>query len=170
MVHTYSGFEGKVKANIEERAVTLGLKDKIAQVIVPTEDVVEIKEGKKRMTTKKFFPGYVLIEMNFTEETYKLINDIPKVTGFLGDSTTPMPLTEEEVETLTKQMTSGTAIPREKNQFQKGDSIRIIDGPFLGFNGLIDEVHLEQDKVKVLVSIFGRATPVELGFYQIERL
>jgi transcription termination/antitermination protein NusG len=170
VVHTYSGFEGRVKASIEERVNSLGLADKIARVLVPTENVVELREGKKKVVTKKFFPGYVLVEMELTDETWQLIKNTPKVTGFLGGGDKPAPLSVEEVETLLKQLDAGTATPREKAQFQKGDSVRIIDGPFLGFNGVVDEVNPDQGKMKVLVSIFGRATPVELSFLQAERL
>lgn len=170
VIHTYSGFEGRVKSSIEEHATALDLKNKIAQVLVPTEEVIEIREGKKRVSTRKFFPGYVLVEMELTDETWQLIKAIPKVTGFLGGGVKPAPLTIEEVETLKKQIDSGTAIPREKVKFQKGDAVRIIDGPFIGFNGVIDEINQDQHKIKVLVSIFGRSTPVELGFLQVERL
>lgn len=170
VVHAYSGFEGRVKTSIEERANVLGLKDKIGQVLVPTEEVIEIKEGKKRTSTKKFFPGYVLVEMDLTDETWQLIKATPKVTGFLGGDAKPAPLTVEEVETIKQQIDSGTAIPREKVKFQKEDAVRIIDGPFMGFNGMIDEVNQDQQKIKVLVTIFGRSTPVEVGFLQVERL
>jgi transcription termination/antitermination protein NusG len=170
VIHTYSGFEGRVKTTIEEQASSLGLQEKISKVLVPTEEVIEIKDGRKRVSTKKFFPGYVLIEMELSDATLQLIKNTPKVTGFLGGEARPAPLSETEVETLLKQLDAGTAAPREKLQFQKGDSVRIIDGPFLGFNGVVDEVHADQNKVKVLVSIFGRSTPVELGFLQVERL
>jgi len=170
VIHTYSGFEKRVKTSIEERAAALGLKVKIGQVLVPTEEVVEIKEGKKRVSNKKFFPGYVLVEMELSDDTLQFIKATPKVTGFLGGDANPAPLTLEEVETLKKQLDSGTAIPREKVKFQKTDAVRIIDGPFMGFNGVIDEINQDHQKVKVLVSIFGRSTPVELGFLQIERL
>ena len=170
VVHTYSGFEGRVKASIQERVTSLGLADKIAQVLVPTENVVELREGRKKVVAKKFFPGYVLVEMELTDETWQLIKNTPKVTGFVGGGDKPAPLSSEEVETLLKQLDAGTAAPREKAQFQKGDSVRIIDGPFLGFNGVVDDVNPDQEKVKVLVSIFGRATPVELSFLQTERL
>ncbi len=169
VIHTYSGFEGRVKAAIEERAKSMGLTDKIKQVLIPTEEVIEIKEGKKRTSTKKFFPGYVLVEMDLDEQTEQMIKTTPKVTGFLGGAQ-PSPLPEAEVEHLLKQVEAGTAAPREKTQFSKGDPVRIIDGPFLGFNGVVDGVNTAQSKVKVLVSIFGRATPVELGFLQVEKL
>lgn len=170
VIHTYSGFEGRVKSSIEEQVQSLGLQEKITKIMVPTEEVIEIKEGKKRTSTKKFFPGYVLVEMEMTDETLQLVKNTPKVTGFLGGGSRPEPLSEGEVEVLLKQLDAGTAVPREKLHFQKGDSVRIIDGPFLGFNGVVDEVHTDQNKVKVLVSIFGRSTPVELGFLQVERL
>lgn len=170
VIHTYSGFEGRVKTTIVEQAGSQGLKNKIGQVLVPTEQVIEIKEGKKRTSTKKFFPGYVLVEMEMTDNTLRFIKGVPKVTGFLGGEARPEPLSESEVKTLLKQLDAGTAAPREKLDFEKGEAIRIIDGPFLGFNGVVDEVHTDQNKVKVLVSIFGRSTPVELGFLQVERL
>jgi transcription termination/antitermination protein NusG len=170
VIHTYSGFEARVKSSIEERANSAGFKDMIGQVLVPTEEVVEIKEGKKRVSTKKFFPGYVLVEMDLTDQTWQLIKSTAKVTGFLGGDAKPAPLTLEEVQTLKKQIDSGTAIPREKLKFQKTDAVRIIDGPFMGFNGVIDEINPDHQKLKVLVSIFGRSTPVELNFLQVERL
>jgi transcriptional antiterminator NusG len=170
VIHTYSGFEGRVKASLEERVKTLGLEDRVGKVLIPTEEVVEIKEGKKRVSTKKFFPGYVLVEMDLDEELQQLVKSTPKVTGFLGGSETPSPLSEKEVETLLKQVDEGVATPREKTQFEKGDNVRIIDGPFLGFTGVVDEVNADQSKVKVLVSIFGRSTPVELNFLQVERV
>jgi len=170
VIHTYSGFEGRVKSSIEERAASLKLDTKIGQVLVPTEEVIEIKEGKKRTSTKKFFPGYVLVEMELDDQTWQLIKGTPKVTGFLGGDAKPAPLTPEEVETIEKQIVSGAAAPRETIKFQKGDGVRIIDGPFMGFNGIIEEINQDQQKIKVLVTIFGRSTPVEVGFLQVERL
>jgi len=170
VVHTYAGFEGRVRDSILERASQMGLQDKIGQVLVPTEDVIEIKEGKKRTSTRKFFPGYVLVEMDMSNESWQMIKETPKVTGFVGGGSQPIPLAQEEVDTLLKQIDSGTAVPRQKEEFHKGDSVRIIDGPFLGFNGMVDDVDQERSRLKVLVSIFGRGTPVELGFLQVERL
>lgn len=169
-IHTYSGFEGRVKASIEEKIKTLKLEDKIVQVLVPTENVVELKEGKKRVSTKKFFPGYVLIEMDLSDETWHLINNIPKVTGFIGSNNKPSPLTDDEVENIRKQMDTGVTLTKTKSQFQKGDSVRIADGPFLGFTGVIDEIDLDHRKLRVMVSIFGRSTPVELDFLQVEKV
>ncbi|MEK6656773.1 MAG: transcription termination/antitermination protein NusG, partial [Nitrospirota bacterium] len=159
-IHTYSGFEGRVKASIEEKIKTLKLEDKIAQVLVPTENVVELKEGKKRVSTKKFFPGYVLIEMDLSDETWHLINNIPKVTGFIGSNNKPSPLTDDEVENIRKQMDTGVTLTKTKSQFQKGDNVRIADGPFLGFTGVIDDIDIDHRKLRVMVSIFGRSTPV----------
>jgi len=170
VVHTYAGFEKRVRDSILERANQMGLQDSITQVLMPTEDVIEIKDGKKRTSTRKFFPGYVLVEMDMSPQSWEMIKKTPKVTGFVGGGTEPIPLTSEEVETLLKQIDTGTAVPRQKEEFHKGDNVRIIDGPFLGFNGMVDDVDLERSRVKVLVSIFGRGTPVELGFLQVERL
>ena len=169
VIHTYSGFEGRVKSSIAERAKATGMDKKISRVLVPTEEVIEIKEGKKRVATKKFFPGYVLVEMDLEDDTLQFIKETPKVTGFLGGER-PSPLSEAEVEMLLHQIDVGTTQTRSKAQLEKGDNVRIIDGPFIGFNGLVDEVNTDQQKIKVLVSIFGRATPVELGFLQVERL
>ena len=170
VIHTYSGFEGRVKATIEEQVSSLGLGDKISRILVPSEQVIEIKDGKKRTSKKKFFPGYVLVEMELNDQTRQIVKNTPKVTGFLGDESRPAPLSDDEVETLLKQLDTGTSTPRQKLHFEKMDSVRIIEGPFLGFSGVVDEVHTDQNKVKVLVSIFGRSTPVELGFLQVERL
>ncbi len=169
VIHTYSGFEGRVKASLEERIKALGLEEKIGKVLIPTEDVVEIKEGKKRMSTKKFFPGYVLVEMALDNEVQQLVKETPKVTGFLGGGELPSPLPMKEVKHLLQQLDEGVAPSSEKSRFDDGDSVRIIDGPFLGFNGVVDEVNADQEKVKVLVSIFGRSTPVELSFLQVEK-
>jgi len=168
VIHTYSGFEGRVKASLEERVRTLALEERVGQILIPTEQVVEIKDGKKRRVTKKFFPGYVLVEMQMDDDLQSMVKNTPKVTGFLGGGS-PSPLTDQEVSTLFKQVDEGAVALQEKSQFHSGDTIRIIDGPFLGFNAVIDEVHTPQSKVKALVSIFGRSTPVELGFAQVER-
>ncbi len=169
VIHTYSGFEGRVKESLEERVKTLGLEEQIGQMLIPTEQVVEIKEGKKRVVTKKFFPGYVLIEMHMDDALQHLVKNTPKVTGFLGSGQTPSALSFEEVSALFKQVDEGVVARTERAQFEKGDPIRIIDGPFLGFNAVVDEVHAAHEKVKALVSIFGRSTPVELSFGQVEK-
>ncbi len=172
VVHTYAGFEGRVKTSIVERASQMGLEEKLGQVLVPMEDVIEIKNGKRRTSKRKFFPGYVLVELDtpLTDDLVQLIKETPKVTGFVGGGPKPIPLTPDEAESLLKQVDAGMAVPREQIRFVKGDNVRIIDGPFLGFNGLVDEVDGDHNRVKVLVSIFGRSTPVELGFLQVERI
>ena len=172
VLHTYAGFEGRVRASLGERAQQMGLAEQIGQVLVPTEDVIEIKDGKRRTSKRKFFPGYVLVELEtpLTDEALQMIKETPKVTGFVGGGTRPIPLTSDEAESLLKQVDQGAAAPREQVRFIKGDNVRIIDGPFLGFNGLVDEVNTDHNRVKVLVSIFGRSTPVELGFMQVERV
>ena len=172
VIHTYAGFEGRVKSSIMERANQMGLVEQLGQVLVPTEDVIEIKDGKRRTSRRKFFPGYVLVELEtpLTDQTAQMIKETPKVTGFVGGGTRPIPLTSDEADSLLKQVDSGTAAPREQIRFVKGDNVRIIDGPFLGFNALVDEVDGDHNRVKVLVSIFGRSTPVELGFMQVERI
>ena len=170
VIHTYSGYETKVKESIEERAKSSGMQEKISRVLIPTEEVVELRQGKKRTTSRKFFPGYVLIEMEMSDDTWHLVKTTPKVTGFIGGKEKPTPLSEEEVGIILKQIETGIAVPKSKVQFQKGDNVRISDGPFLGFVGIVDEVDSERGKVKVMVSIFGRSTPVELDFLQLERL
>lgn len=169
VVHTYSGFESKVKANIEEKVAALGLQERITKILVPSEDVIEIKGGEKRVSTKKFYPGYILIEMDMAEDTWHLVKSTPKVTGFVGGATSPSPLSPEEIEAIMHQMSGEKITPTLKVQFQKGDSVRIVDGPFNNFTGMVDEVNTEQGKLKVMVSIFGRQTPVELDFLQVEK-
>ena len=171
VIHTYAGYEGRVRASLAERAMQMGLQKEFGQVLVPTEDVIEIKDGKRRASKRKFFPGYVLVELEnpLKDETLIMIKETPKVTGFIGGGTTkPMPLPQEEADSFLKQIESGVTAPRERVIFSKGNNVRIVDGPFMGFNGVIDEVDDEHKRVKVLVSILGRATPVELLFAQIE--
>ena len=171
VIHTYAGYEGRVRTSILERMNQMGMSEVLGQVLVPTEDVIEIKDGKRRSSKRKFFPGYVLLEAEgpLTDEAVTVIKDTPKVTGFVGGGVRPVPLEPEEAETLLKQLESGVATTKERISFNKGDSVRIIDGPFLGFNGLVDEVDPDHSRVKALVSIFGRSTPVELAFSQVER-
>jgi transcriptional antiterminator NusG len=172
VIHTYAGFEGRVKTSLLERANQMALTEKMGQVLVPTEDVIEIKDGKRRTSRRKFFPGYVLVELEtpVTDETLQMIKETPKVTGFVGGGAQPTPLTNEEVAELLKQVDAGNAGPREQVKFIKTDNVRIVDGPFLGFNGVVDEVDQDHNRLKVMVSIFGRSTPVELGFLQVERI
>lgn len=168
VVHAYSGFERKVKMSLEEQFETRGLKDALGEVLIPTEEVVEVRGGKKRVSTRKFFPGYVLINVEMSQDIWYLIKDTPKVTGFPGAGGQPVALSDVEVESIMSQVQGESARPKPKFSFEKGESVRVIDGPFLNFNGVVDEVNHDKGKVKVMVSIFGRGTPVELEFPQIE--
>ncbi len=167
VVHTYSGFEEKVKLSLEEKIDKQNLKDKISRILVPTERVIELKGGKKKESDKKFYPGYILIEMELDDETWHLVRSTPRVTGFVGGSK-PIALSEEEVNIILQQIEKGPT-PQVKTQFQKGDTVRIIDGPFTNFIGNVEEVDIDHGRVCVMVSIFGRQTPVELNFFQIEK-
>ncbi len=167
VVHTYSGFEEKVKQSIEDKVEKKGLEEKISKILIPTEKVIELRSGKKKESDKKFYPGYILIEMDLNDETWHLVRSTPRVTGFVG-GTRPVPLPEEEVELIQQQLIRGPA-PQVRMQFQKGENVRIIDGPFTNFVGYIDEVDMDHGRLKVLVSIFGRKTPVELNFFQVEK-
>lgn len=167
VVHTYSGFEEKVKFSIEDKAEKKDLKEKISRILIPTEKVIELKAGKKRESDKKFYPGYILVEMELDDETWHLVRSTPRVTGFVG-GTKPVPIPEEEVEIILQQLEKGPA-PQVKTQFQKGESVRIIDGPFTNFLGYVDEVDMDHGRLKAMVSIFGRQTPVELHFFQVEK-
>ncbi len=167
VVHTYSGFEEKVKATLEENIQRKGLGDKITQILIPTEKVVKLKSGKKRETSKKFYPGYILIQMDMDDEVWHFVRSTPRVTGFIGGKG-PTPLLDEEIEVVKQQIEKGPA-PLVKTQFDKGDSVRIIDGPFSNFNGVVDEVDTDHNRLKVMVTIFGRQTPVELNFLQVEK-
>lgn len=169
VIHTYSGFEAKVKQSILEHVKSAGLEDHVGETLVPTEDVVEVKGGKKRVSSRKFFPGYILIEMECTEDTWYLIKNIPKVTGFLG-GTAPTPLAEQEVAAIRRQMEGEAAKPKPRFTFEKGENIRVVEGPFVNFTGVVEESQPERGKLKVMVSIFGRATPVELEVLQVEKI
>jgi transcriptional antiterminator NusG len=167
VVHTYSGFEEKVKASIEEKAKIKGLEDRITRILIPTEKVLELKGKKKKETDKKFYPGYILVEMELDEETWYLVKNTLRVTGFVG-GTKPIPLPEEEVEVILQQIERGPT-PVVKGKFEKGENVRIIDGPFSNFVGYVDEVDMDHGRLRVMVSIFGRQTPVELAFSQVEK-
>jgi transcriptional antiterminator NusG len=167
VVHTYSGFEEKVKLSIEDKTAKKDLKEKISRILIPTERVIELRAGKKRESDKKFYPGYILVEMELDDETWHLVRSTPRVTGFVG-GTNPVAIPEEEVEIILQQLEKGPA-PQVKTQFQKGENVRIIDGPFTNFVGYIDEVDMDHGRLKVMVSIFGRQTPVELHFFQVEK-
>ena len=168
VVHTYSGYEERVKKNLEQRIKSMDTGDEISQIVIPTEDEIEVKNGQRRTVTKKILPGYVLVEMKLRDENWGLVRNTPGVTGFVGSGNKPTPLQEEEVARILKQMESET--PRVKPGLRKGQSVRVNDGPFIDFVGLVDEVSQEKGKVKVLLSLFGRETPVELDFLQVEKL
>ena len=168
VIHTYSGHENKVKASLEERLNATGLHSRVGQILVPTEDVVEIKGGKRKVSSRKFFPGYLLIEAEMDDDVWYVIKDTPKVTGFLGGGKDPTPLSEEEVLQIQEHMSGETTEPKPKVLFELGESVRVIDGPFTNFTGVIKEINPERGKLKVMVSIFGRSTPVELEFLQVE--
>lgn len=170
VVHVYSGFEAKVKLSIEERFRNLKKESFLGEVVVPEENVVELVKGQKKTTKKKFLPGYILVKMNLTEETWHIVKDTPKVTGFVGDRVKPVPVTEEEALRMTNRMIEGASKPRQRMSFSVGENVKVIDGPFANFNGLIEDVNQDKGKVKVSVSIFGRATPVELDFIQVEKV
>ncbi len=169
VVHTYSGFENRAKQNLEERIKNLGKKDLFSEVLVPTETVVELVKGKKKTSQRKIFPGYLLVKMELNEETWHIVRNTPKITGFAGDGTKPIPISEAEVQEILSQMKEGVSKAKPKVSFNIGDSVRVIDGPFVNFIGTIEEIKPEKRKLKVLVSIFGRATPVELDFIQVEK-
>ncbi|MEJ2684734.1 MAG: transcription termination/antitermination protein NusG [Candidatus Sulfobium sp.] len=167
VVHTYSGFEEKVKLSIEEKVETGQLQERISKILIPTERVVELRAGKKKESDKKFYPGYILVEMDLDDETWHLIKNTPRVTGFVGGKH-PVPIPEEEVDIILQQVEKGP-VPQVKTQYQKGENVRIIDGPFSNFNGFVEDVDLDHGRLRVMVSIFGRQTPVELNFFQVEK-
>ena len=168
VIHTYSGYENKVKANLEQRIASMGVKDKIFQTIIPTEEEIEIKDGQRRTVQKKVFPGYVLVQMILDDESWYVVRNTPGVTGFVGAGTRPTPLEEAEVKRILRQMKMEA--PRIKVTFTRGERVKVVDGPFTDFIGVVDDVNPEKGKVRVLVSFFGRETPVELDFLQIARI
>jgi transcriptional antiterminator NusG len=168
VIHTYSGYENKVKTNLEHRIHSMDMGDKIFQVLVPTEEEIEIKNGKRHPVERKVYPGYVLVEMNMGDDSWYVVRNTPGVTSFVGMGTTPTPLSDAEVKAILRQIKLDA--PKYKVAFTKGEAVRVTDGPFTDLHGVVDEVNPERNKVKVLVSIFGRETPVELDFLQIEKL
>lgn len=168
VLHTHSGFENKVKQNIEHRAEVEGFGDKIHQILIPSQSVIEIKDGKKRRTTRTLMPGYVLIQMDYSDELAATITKMPGVSGFIGDGKHPIPLSEEELTNLVHLSEDASARPRPEIRYRVGDQVKVIEGPFANFIGIIDEIDTEKSKLKVMVSIFGRPTPVELDVLQVE--
>ena len=170
VIHTYSGYENQVRESLRERLASRGLSHKVREILVPTEEVTQLRGGKRKTSTRKFFPGYVLLQMDMEDELKNLVRNTPKVTGFLGDRLNPTPLQEEEVKAILDRV-EGIAPPMAPGErFVKGEPVRVVDGPFNTFTGVVDEVNTERGKVKVMVSIFGRATPVELDFLQVEKV
>ncbi len=171
VVHTYSGFENKAKKSLEEKIRLEGLQDAFGEILIPMEQVVEMVKGEKKTSKRKFFPGYILVQMEMNDRTWHLVKNTPKVTGFVGGEPNrpPPPISDAEVQRLTTQISEGTLKPKPKVQFEEGDTVRVIDGPFSNFNGSVEEVNPDKGRLKVLVSIFGRATPVELDFMQVEK-
>jgi len=168
VVHTYSGYEERVKKNLEQRIKFIDSGEQIFKVIIPTEDEIEVKNGQRRTVVKKILPGYLIIQMNMSDQSWSMVRNTPGVTGFVGSGSKPTPLREEEVDRILKQMTAEA--PKVKVGFRKGQGVRVADGPFIDFVGVVDDINSERGKIKVLLSLFGRETPVELDFLQVEKL
>lgn len=169
VVHTYSGFEMKAKLALQERIRQNKMEKYFGEVLIPSENVIELVRGEKKTTSRKFFPGYMLVKMILNDNTWHLVKATPKITGFIGNELRPPAVPDEEVSRITNQMQEGTLKPRPKVQFEEGESVRVIDGPFVNFNGVVEEVKPDKGKLRVMVSIFGRSTPVELDFVQVEK-
>jgi len=170
VVHAYSGFEAQVKRSLEERIKLKGMEDKFGQILVPTEEVIEMRDGQKRKSDRKFFPGYVLVQMDMDDATWHLVKDTPRVMGFIGGtSDKPAPISEKEAQSILERVQEGAERPRPKVLFEPGEVVRINDGPFNDFNGVVEEVDYEKNRLRVEVSIFGRSTPVDLDFSQVEK-
>lgn len=169
VVHTYSGYEQKAKLALQERIRQHKMEESFSEILIPSENVIELVRGEKKTTSRKFFPGYMLVKMKLNDNTWHLVKNTSKITGFVGNATRPPAVPEEEVLRITNQMEQGTLKPRPKIEFEEGESVRVIDGPFVNFNGVVEEVKPDKGKLRVLVSIFGRSTPVELDFVQVEK-
>ena len=170
IVHTYSGFEERVAETLRQRAEALGMGEQFGEVKIPTETVEELKGGKKKVTERKFFPGYILVEMEMSDPAWHVVKNTPKVTGFVGTGKKPTPLSQSEVDQILEQVASAKEKPKPKYVFEKGEPVKIIDGPFNNFSGVVEEVNLDRSTLKVMVTIFGRKTPVELDFLQVQKL
>ncbi len=170
IVHTYSGFEERVKETLLQRAEALDMAESFGEVRIPTETIVEYRNGKKRETQRKFFPGYILVQMQMSDRAWHVVKNTPKVTGFVGSGKKPTPLSQEEVDQILEQVSSAKEKPKPKYIFDKAEPVKIIDGPFNNFTGVVEEVNLDRNTLKVMVTIFGRKTPVELDFAQVQKL
>jgi transcriptional antiterminator NusG len=169
VVHTYSGYENRAKQTLEQRIIEFGKEELFGEVLVPSEKVVEVVKGEKRTSLRKFFPGYILVNVDLNDETWYVVKNTPKVTGFVGGQTNPTPVSDEEVEKILGQMEAGLENPRPKYEFSPGEQVKVIEGPFSNFSGIVEDVNPDKGKLRVLVSIFGRSTPVELEFFQVEK-
>jgi transcription termination/antitermination protein NusG len=170
IIHTYSGFEKKVAEALRSRAEAEGLAGQFGEVLIPTEDVIEMRQGKKIVSSKLFYPGYVLVEIEMNNDTWHLVRSTPRVTGFVGSGTMPSPLSEEEVDRIVHRVEVAAENPKPKLKFDRGETVKITEGPFKDFTGSVDEINDDRSTLRVMVTIFGRATPVELDFYQIEKI
>lgn len=169
IVHTYSGYEMHAKRALLDRATSLGKEDMFDEVLIPEEDVVEVVKGEKRTSKRKFFPGYILIRMELDDQTWHIVRDTPKITGFVGGMTNPPSIPDEEVARMAQQIKEGAAKPKPKILFEQGENVRVVSGPFANFSGFVDEVRPDKEKIRVMVQVFGRATPVELDYMQVEK-
>ncbi|MCF8083589.1 MAG: transcription termination/antitermination protein NusG [Deltaproteobacteria bacterium] len=170
IVHTYSGFEDKVKKSLRERIESLGQEEYFGEILVPTEQVVELRKGEKKTSSRKFYPGYILVQMALNQDTWHTVRNTSKVTGFVGGEVKPTPISDKEAERIIHQMEEGVNRPKPKYSFGEGDEVRVIDGPFTNFQGVVDEVKPDKEKLRVLITIFGRPTPVELDFIQVNKI
>jgi transcriptional antiterminator NusG len=169
IVHTYSGHEAKVKQSLLERAKSFHREDEFDEILIPEENVVEVVKGERRTSKRKFFPGYILVKMNLTDETWHIVKDTPKVTGFVGGGERPTPVSDSDVAKMTAQMKEGSDKPKPKIVFEEGEGVRVVSGPFANFAGFVDQVHPDKEKVRVMVQVFGRATPVMLDYGAVEK-
>jgi transcription termination/antitermination protein NusG len=170
IVHVYSGFEDKVKKSLEERIEALGQKDLFGKILVPTEKVVELRKGQKKTSSRKFYPGYILVQMALNKDTWHTVKNTSKVTGFVGGEVNPTPISDEEAEKILRQMEEGVSRPKPRYSFEEGDEVRVVDGPFTNFQGTVEEIRPEKEKLRVSITIFGRPTPVELDFIQVNKV
>jgi transcriptional antiterminator NusG len=169
IVHTYSGHEAKVKQSLLERAKSFAKEVEFDEILIPEENVVEVVKGERRTSKRKFFPGYILVKMNLTDETWHIVKDTPKVTGFVGGGERPTPISEDDVQKMIGKMKEGSDKPKPKIVFEEGESVRVVSGPFANFSGFVDQVHPDKEKVRVMVQVFGRATPVMLDYGAVEK-
>lgn len=170
IVHTYSGYEQKVRDSLKQRADAMGMSEEIEEILIPTEEVVEVRDGKKSRSNRKFFPGYVLVKMEMSDQAWHVVRSTPKVTGFVGTGNQPVPLSQSEVDRIVSQVAVAAEKPKPKLEYRISETVRIVDGPFSNFTGEVEEVNEDRSTLKVMVTIFGRATPVELEFTQVEKI